>query len=364
MKRLFPLIILALVGAAAWWFWNREAPQAKTAEPSAAGGQITVAKPVTVEVAPVEARELARDISVVGSLRSNESVIVRPEIAGRIVSITFDEGAKVARGAVLVTLDDSVYRAELAQAEANLARDLRLQERGRQLHADNYISSTEMDQLDTAVKVDEAALALARARLQKTRLLAPFDGVLGLRRVSVGDYVGEGQDIVNIEDITPVKLDFRIPEGFLSEIRNGLPLTVHVDAYPGRNFDGRIAAIDPQVGATDRSISIRGEVPNADGLLRPGLFARVTLVLERLGKALTIPEQAIVPQGDRHFVYRVNDGKAVMTEITLGQRKEGWAQVASGLSPQDRVVTAGIQKIKDGAPIEIQATPTGSTGSP
>jgi membrane fusion protein, multidrug efflux system len=353
MKKIIPLLILALLVAGVYGWRQRGSapPPANAATPAAP------ATAVAVEAEPVIAGPLAQEITAVGALRANESVILRPEIAGRVARISMEEGAPVRRGQQLLVLDDAVYRAELAQAEANLDRSRRLRDSGSKLFADNYISSTEMDALQTAVKVDEAAVALARARLEKTRITAPFDGVLGLRRVSVGDYLNPGQDIANLEDITPIKLDFRVPETYLSVLQAGQALTVRVDAFPDQAFTGQVAAIDPRVAAEDRSIAIRGEIPNADARLRPGLFARVNLVLATRENALTLPEQAIVPQADSHFVYRVVGGKAVRTPVTLGLRQAGRVEVLAGLGAGEVVVTAGHLKLADGKPVSVIQPP-------
>jgi membrane fusion protein (multidrug efflux system) len=361
MKKIIPIVLIVALASAVYAWRHRGAPPSASASQAASAKAVATAVPVEAEA--VVAGALVREITAVGALRSNESVMLRPEITGRVARISLEEGLRVRRGELLLVLDDAVYRAELAQAEANLDRSRRLLESGNKLFADNYISSTELDALQTAVKVDEAALALARARLDKTRLTAPFDGVLGLRRVSVGDYLNPGQDIVNLEDITPIKLDFRVPEGYLSELKPGQPITVRVDAFANEVFSGQVAAIDPRVSAEDRSIAIRGEIPNDDGRLRPGLFARVGLVLATRADALTLPEQAIVPQRDGHFVYRVLDGKAVRTPVTLGLRQAGRVEILSGLSAGEWVVTAGHLKLADGKPVSVIETPAPATAA-
>lgn len=355
MKKIIPVVLLALLVAAVYGWRSREAPKNGGNAAAAATKPAPVA--TSVEVAAVAAGPLVREITVVGSLRSNEAVTIRPEIAGRVTRIAFEEGQRVNRGALLVLLDDAVYRAEQAQAEANLDRSRRLRDSGAKLFGDNYISKTEMDALATAVKVDEAALALAHARLDKTRIRAPFDGVLGLRRISVGDYLNPGQDMVNIEDISPIKLDFRVAEAFLTEVAVGQSLSVRVDAFADDVFKGRVVAIEPGISAEDRSIAMRGEIPNDDNHLRPGLFARVTLVLSEQADAITVPEQAIVPQGGRHFVFRVVAGKASRTPVELGQRQAGRVEIVSGLSAGDTVVTAGQLKLSDGTAVVTAELP-------
>ncbi|MBL8660419.1 MAG: efflux RND transporter periplasmic adaptor subunit, partial [Rhodospirillales bacterium] len=202
---------------------------------------------------------------------------------------------------------------------------------------------------------DRAKVDLAEARLDKTRITAPFSGMIGLRRVSVGDYVSSGEDLVNLESIDPIKVDFRIAERHLSDLRAGQELELEVDAYPGRRFRGRVFAVDPQVDPGGRSIALRAEVPNPDGLLRPGLFSRIRLVLNVRDDAITVPEQAIIPVGEERYVFTVVDGKAVKTKITLGQRGPGWVEVTRGLSAGDVVVTAGQLKIREGSAVEVMA---------
>jgi membrane fusion protein (multidrug efflux system) len=354
MKKIIPVALIVVLAATVYVWRNRDAAAPVTAQAAAVTSTVAA---IPVEVVTVTAEPLKREITAVGALRSNESITLRPEITGRVARISLEEGQRVRRGELLLVLDDAVYRAELAQAEANLDRSRRLRDSGKKLFGDNYISATEMDALQTAVKVDEAAVALMRARLDKTRLLAPFDGVLGLRRVSVGDYLNPGQDIVNLENLNPIKLDFRVPETYLSELVVGQPLDIRVDAFAEQAFTGKVIAIEPRVTAEDRSVALRGEIPNDDLRLRPGLFARVDLVLSTREGALLLPEQAIVPQGEGHFVYRVLDGKAVRTPVELGLRQDGRVEIQSGLSAGETVVTAGHLKLADGKAVTVVTAP-------
>jgi membrane fusion protein (multidrug efflux system) len=175
--------------------------------------------------------------------------------------------------------------------------------------------------------------------------------VVGLRKVSVGDFVGVGQDMVNLEQIDPLKADFRVAEIYLAALRRGQRIELTVDAFPGENFTGEVYAIDPLIDESGRSILLRARLPNSDGVLRPGLFARVTLVLNEREDAVQVPEQALVPQGQDQYVFRVVDGKAVFTEVSVGIRREGMVEILDGLGPDDEVVTAGQLKIRDGAAV-------------
>ncbi len=321
---------------------------------------------VPVETAPVTSSALTERVSAVGSLISNESVTVRPEVSGRIIEIGFEEGKPVARGDVLIKLDDALPRAELADAEARLELAQRNFNRTQELFSNEIATARSRDEARSALDVSTATVELARVRLAQYTITAPFEGIAGLRKVSVGDYVATGQDLFNLEDIDPIKVDFRIAERFLPAVRVGQSIEIAVDAYAGRTFQGEVYAIDPRIDAAGRSIVIRARIENREQLLRPGLFARVNLILELKPNALTVPEQAIVPQGQGQFVYRVVDGKAQWVQVRLGTRRDGRVEIIEGLSGGDVVVTAGQQKIRDGAGIRPvgDAAQAGEDGDP
>lgn len=308
---------------------------------------------VPVETAKVKVGRLAERVTAVGSLRSNESVTIRPEIAGRVVSINFKEGQPVRKGDKLIVLDDSIYRAELDQAKAQLQLAQRNFKRIEELHQKEVATARSRDEAFSGLEVGTAAVALAEARLDKATIVAPFSGIAGLRQVSVGDYITVGQDIVNLEDIETIKVDFRVAEKFLPAVRTGQRIQINVDAYPDRTFEGEVYAIDPRIDVSGRSIVIRAKVPNEEALLRPGLFARVTLILEMKEQALTVPEQAIMPRGEEQFVYTVVDGKVKQTKVIIGTRRDGRVEIVEGLKSEDTVVTAGHLKIRDGVQVTI-----------
>lgn len=310
---------------------------------------------VPVEAARVEVGRLAERVTAVGTLRSNESVIIRPEIAGRVVSIDFDEGQPVEKGDLMIALDDSVHSAELAEAEARLELAKRNFKRVEELHAKDVATTRSRDEAQSMLSIGTAAIELARAKLAKTRIAAPFSGIAGLRKVSVGDYVTVGQDMVNLEDIDTIKADFQVAEKFLSAVAPGQSIRIGVDAYPGRDFEGEVYAINPRIEEAGRSIVIRARVPNTERLLRPGLFARVTLILETRENAITVPEQAIVPRGEDQFVFTIVDSKVRQTKVKIGTRRDGRVEIVEGLDADDVVVTAGQLKIHDGAAVSIIA---------
>ncbi|HEX4895816.1 MAG TPA: efflux RND transporter periplasmic adaptor subunit, partial [Solimonas sp.] len=207
---------------------------------------------------------------------------------------------------------------------------------------------------DTAaanLDLGRAALSLAEARLAKTRITAPFGAQAGLRTVSPGDYIAIGQELVNLEAMQHMKVDFRVDEAALPVLATGQPLSIEVDAYPGEQFAGELYAIDPRVADATRSIALRARMANPDGRLRPGLFARVKVQLEKRTDAIVIPEQAVFPRGEQQFVYVVEDGKAALREIRLGQRQPGRAEVVSGLKAGEVLIVSGLQKLSPGAPV-------------
>ena len=310
-------------------------------------------KTVAVEAAKVVAAPLSEQVTAVGTLLSNEAVTVSSEIPGRLKEIHFEEGTAVEKGAPLFSLDDSVYRAQLADAEAKLKLAEQTHQRTTQLFKNKYATAQSADEATSNLAVSTASVELARVQLDKTRIVAPFAGIVGLRRVSAGEYITAGQALVNLEAIDPIKADFRVPERFLPAIRVGQSIRIKVDAFPDETFEGRVYAIDPRLDVAGRSLLVRAVVPNSDQRLRPGLFARVTVLLQLKEDALSVPEQAIVPQGDDQFVFKIVDGKARMTKVVTGTRRDGRVEIVEGLSAGDEVVTAGQLKIRDGSAVSV-----------
>lgn len=348
---------LAAVGISSYWAGTQgtgsgPAP-ATTPAQGGAPKKSSGPPPVTVEASPPSVAQLPDTITAIGSLRSDEAVIVRPEIGGRVAEIAFKEGQRVGKGQVLVRLDSSVQRADFERAQANLTLSKSKFERAVDLRNKGFISSQARDEAENTFKVAQADTELASARLAKTEIRAPFGGIIGLRSVSVGDYVKEGQDMVNLEEIDPLKVDFRVPEIFLSQVKGGQVLQITLDALPDRTWAGKVYAINPLIDASGRAIAIRAEVPNPDSRLRPGMFARVRLLTSAVKESLTIPEEAIFPVGDDKYVYKVVDGRAQRQKIEIGQRRGTQVEVVGGLTRDDTVVTAGVIKLREGSPVKL-----------
>jgi membrane fusion protein (multidrug efflux system) len=297
------------------------------------------------------------EVTAIGTLRADETVVIRPEIAGRVATIHFKEGQAVRQGEPLATLDQAEYQAQLASSAAQLALEESSFRRLQDLERKNLTSQQNLDEARAKLDAARAQQELNRVRLDKTVIRAPFDGTVGLRQVSPGAYVKPGDDIANLESLGSMKLDFRVPETYLARLRAGQSLAVRVDAYPDQLFDGAIYAIEPGVDEETRTVLLRARLPNKGNKLRPGLFARVSLVLEQRENALVVPEQAIVPVGQKTFVYRVVDGKAAMTPVTLGLRRPGQVEIVEGVNAGDVVVTDGQLKIRDGAAVTVLPPP-------
>ena len=354
-------ILVVGVGAASYWAGSR-APH-KPAGPAAGAAPAKGGPPagVAVEAVKVQVARLPQALTAVGSLRSDETIIVRPEIPGRVAEIGFKEGERVAKGAPLVRLDASVQKADLDKARANFVLSKSKFDRAVDLRKQGFISSQASDEAENTLKVAQAEVELMEARVSKTTIFAPFAGTIGLRQVSIGDYVKEGQDIVNLESLDPLKVDFRVPELALSQVKDGQTLQVTLDAIPDRAYDGRIYAINPLIDANGRAVVIRAQVANRDGKLRPGMFARVRLFTSEAKDSAMIPEESLFPVGDDKYVYKVVDGKAVRQKVEIGQRREGKVEITSGLVADDVVVTAGHLKIRDGAAVKVAEQPAAPT---
>ena len=346
------------IGAAGagYWMGTQRSPEpapSTAANAQGKGGAPQGVPSVTVEAVKVVTAPMPQTITAVGSLRSDESVTLRPETAGRISAITFQEGQRVAKGVPLVKLDAAIPDAEYSQAKANLTLAKAKFDRAVDLANRNYISGQAKDEAENTYRVAQATMELAEAKRAKTDIRAPFAGIIGLRSVSVGDYVKEGADLVNLESIDPLKVDFRVPETYLRQVQPGQSLTIALDAMPGRSFDGKVVAVNPLVDAAGRAIVIRALVRNQDTTLRPGMFARVRLITKEQADAMVVPEQALVPQGTEQYVFKIVDNKAARVKVETGQRRDGKVEVIAGLVPGDLIVTAGQLKIRDGSPVTV-----------
>lgn len=344
------VVLAALIGG--YWFstGGRTGPGTGPAATPAAGAGPRQMPPMPVEARPAETGTVSETIEAVGSLRSDESVLIKVEAAGRVDRIHFTEGTRIERGALLVTLEDSIEMAQLEQAKASLALSRTNYERTQELVRANAGTTKARDEAAAKLKMDEASVALAQAVVNKMKVYAPQTGILGLRQVSVGDFLAVGAPIVNVERLDPIKVDFRVPEIFAPAVKRGQSIRIAVDALPGQAFVGEVIAIDPKIDINGRNMVVRASLPNPGGDLLPGMFARVTLSLAKRTQAVLIPEEAILP-GNPPAIFKVVEGKAVRTPVTLGERQGAMVEIVKGVAPGDVIITAGQMKIGPGAPV-------------
>ncbi len=301
------------------------------------------------------------DVQAVGSLKARQGVMVRPEVSGRIARLGFIDGQPVRQGQLLVQLDDTLQQAQLEQANAQASIARTNLQRSRELLAQNFVSQSAVDQNAAALQVAEAQVSLAQAQAARMRVLAPFNGTAGLRTVDVGDYVKDGADIVKLEDLSALEVEFSLPERYVSRTRPGLAIELTLDAMPGTTFKGQVVALASQVEANGRALLVRARVQNAGTVLKPGMFARPRVVFAVREGAVAVPEEALVPLGARQFVFKVVDGPeggrkiAQRQEARIGLRVPGKVEILEGLKPGDLVVTAGQARLMrgDSTPVRV-----------
>ncbi|MBK9236960.1 MAG: efflux RND transporter periplasmic adaptor subunit [Rhodoferax sp.] len=378
-KILFPvLVVLGVVAALALAWWAQKpgtslAGAAPSGAPAAAGPGVAARAPL-VEAARVEVMPLSDETQAVGTLRSRQGVMLRPEVSGRVAQLNFRDGERVRKGQLLLQLDDQLPQAQIKQSQAELSIAVANHQRNQELVAQKFVSQRSVEESAAALEVAQAKLALAQVTAARLKLLAPFDGVAGIRNVSVGDYLKDGADVVNIEDMELMFVDFRLPERFQGKVKKGQVAMLDLDAVPGRRFSAVVQAIDPQIDANGRSVLVRACLDNRHLQLRPGMFARVNAVFGEREQARVIPEEALVPQGNRQFVIRLKPGVdketmvAQRVDVKLGIRKPGRVEILEGLEAGDLVVIAGQQRVqKDGMAVrlaEFGAAPAGAAPVP
>jgi membrane fusion protein (multidrug efflux system) len=367
-KIIFPVVAAAgivLASVTAWWYQHKPvAAGSGVPAANASMGAAASAKPPSVDVAAVVVMKLIDDTNAVGSLRSRHSVVLRPELSGRVTQLNFRDGQRVRKGQLLVQLDDQLPLAQVQQSRAELSIAMANHTRNKDLAAQNFISQRSVDESAANLEVAQAKLALAQASAARLKIVAPFDGIAGIRTVNVGDYLKDGADIVNIEDIDAVFVDFRLPERFQNKVKKGQTANIDLDALPDARFVATILAVDPLIDANGRSVGVRGCIDNRQLQLRPGMFARVTAVFGEREKAKVVPEEAIVPLGGKTYVIRLQPGSKAPTqvservEVKLGIRRPGRVEILAGVEEGDTVVTAGHQRIqRDGTEVKVMDIP-------
>ncbi len=320
---------------------------------------------VKVVAQQVERQHIIDEIEALGTARANESIEIRPRISSLVETFLFDEGQEVAAGDMLVRLEDNEIGAGLALAQANLSESRSLYNRSKALADTQAISASNLEELLAQVRVDEASVEAARARLENTVIRAPFPGRVGLRRVSPGRFVDTSTVITTLDDVSRIKLDFSVPETFLTVLSEGMGISAESLVYPGRVFAGTVASIDTRVDPVSRAVLVRAIIPNGDGSLKPGMFMSVDLQQDR-GEVVVAPEQAIVPERGYQYVFVVADGVAEKRRVELGRRTPGFVAIESGLEAGESIITEGTHRVRDGSAVDVpdQAAAQQPQGAP
>lgn len=319
--------------------------------PPPAGGMFG-GGPVAVRATEIAPRNYVDRFTALGTARANESIEVTSRISSIVTGIHFTEGQRVAARKLLVELDNAEIRADLARAEAALQQKRSQYARSKTLSQTRVVSDAELEELEAGVLMAEADVRAVRARLDNSYIRAPFAGTVGLRYVSLGDLVGPDTLITTLDDTDTIKLEFTIPETFLSSLEAGMSIEARSSVYPDRSFAGAVDTIDTRIDPATRSLTVRALMPNDDRAIRPGMFLTVAVEKER-ENVLLIPEEALVPRQGRQFVFVVEDGKAIERQVELGARAPGLAEIRSGLDAGDTVITEGTQKVRNGVSVEI-----------
>lgn len=344
--------VIALAGAAGW-YWRDQIPflGAAPQQATAPGRGGPAGQPVAVEIGKVETRSLSQTVETVGTAQANEAVTITAKTTGVVSRIGFQEGQKVPAGTMLIELDAGENKAKLIELRAlrdNIQQQL---ERARQLFEARATPAARVDDLKKQLEAADARIRAEEAKYGDTVLKAPFGGKVGMRQMSMGSLVRPGDMITTLDDISVIKLEFEVPETYLSFIQPGLKVAATSAAYPGRKYDGTVNIVDTRIDPVTRSAKVRAMVPNPDESLRPGMFLTVQLTVGQKKDAIVVPEESLLAFAGQQFVFVVREGRAYRTRVSIGQRQGGVVEVTEGLQPGLSIVTAGIQKVRDGLPV-------------
>lgn len=308
-----------------------------------------VEHPVNVETTAVKTATLADRFTTLGSLASTDSIDISSEIAGQIAKIHFKPGDRVKKGQLLISLDSTIYESELASAKASLKLSEMNFKRTNQLAQRRLSSEQALDQSLADLKEKENLVRVKEAQFEKTRLKAPFDGTLGSRHISIGQYVNVAQPLVHLVANQTMRIEYQLPERYLSKLKKGQKVTLISDAFPDEPFHGVVHYIDPTIDKDTRTVAVEALIDNSNHRLYSGLFVRVTHQFSNKKKRLLIPEESIIPGMNNEKVFLIQDNKAKAINITTGDHHAQMVEVTSGLKPDDRIIVRGQHKLKDGS---------------
>lgn len=344
MKKIWLIVLLAVIAGGGFYFFGGGKDKAKGTPPS-----------VIVTVALPEKQQMYDAIEAVGTAYAAESVDITAVAAERITEILFTDGAFVKQGDIIATLEQGEERAQLAAVQEQMEEDERELARLQELLKDKAAAKRDYDERLTRSRITAQEAAEIEARIADRVIRAPFDGILGVRRLSLGALVRAGDVIATIDDIHEIKLDFSVPSSFLPVLKPGTPVDATTDAAPGVVFQGKVESVDTRVDPVTRSVLVRAIIPNPDSILKPGLLMQVTLQ-NNLREALVIPEESVLQKGEKHTVLVVGADDTVAEKIIeTGARRPGIVEVLEGLDPQDRVIIRGGMRVRSGQKVSVAA---------
>jgi membrane fusion protein (multidrug efflux system) len=309
-------------------------------------------EPVLVQAAHVEASVLPQEIHALGSLKAR-SVEITPEVAGHVEKIFFQDGAFVKQGTILIQLDDAVYQSKYASSKAKYIYSEGNFKRMTLLGKQGAVTQQAIDQAEADLKEKKADMDESEVMMNKMKLIAPFDGVLGKNKINTGEYITIGQGVVTLTDIEHLRIEYNIPEKYLPLIQLKQSVMIKTSAYANKNFTGQVSFISPTIDTSNRSIAIYAELNNENNLLKPGMFVDVTQLLNNTEKVLVVPAKSLVPVLDGQQVYKIIDGKAYAANVIVGKRIADRVEILQGLLPNDIIITDGQFKVRNNMPVKI-----------
>lgn len=354
---------LSVLAAAVLAACNKAESEKSPEGGAGAAGQASM-PPMPVEAAVARADTVVDAILATGQIEAIQAIELRSAVEGRVVAIHVREGQEVADGAPVVKIDDATLKAEVARAEAE--RDLAKQQlaRTRELLGQKASSQAELERADAAARSAEAQLELLKVRLERTTVRAPFAGIVGQRRVSLGDYVTTSDPLVALQTVTPMRASFLVPERYADKLRSGQQVTFRVAALPGREFVGTVDFVDPVVQTPGRTINVKARVANPKRELQAGMFIEARLATAIRPQAVVIPEDALVPMQGATFVWVAANGKVTRREVRLGVRSPGFVEIQSGVERGEQVIVGGQERLMEGAPVAVKVVERKPTPTP
>lgn len=351
LRQLLLLLVLAGIGYGGWYGYQQYIAGTQefgAAAPKRAGGN----RATPVKTTTAEQRTLVRQLEVVGSTRALQVIDIKPKADGTIVEIVYEAGKRLNKDDVLFRLDDAIQRADLAEAKASLAKVEQALARGRTLKQSRVVATATLEDLEAARAAAQAQLDRATQRLADRTIRAPFAGTPSIRRVDLGAQVSSDTVLTRLENLSPMLVEFQVPEQFFSIARPGLAAEATTPAWPGKTFTASLSEIDTSIDPVSRTFRVRAQMPNEDGALASGMFMRLSLQLSSDGVVM-IPEQSITMEEGTPFVFVVKDGKVERRDVQTGGREPGWVQITNGLTLGEEIVVSGISKVRPGGAVKV-----------